>query len=232
MRMTSAARERRLFLVRALAAGLFCGAAPAVRGQLLGRIPAELPPGTSFYDIHGEVSVNGAPATLRSGITANDTVSTGRNSQAIFVVGKDAFLLREGSAFSMSGGGALVEGMRLATGAVLSVFGKSRHQLVTPAATIGIRGTGIYVESRPDESYVCTCYGTTEIVASGTAERETIESRHHDFPRYVLRSGSGRIRPAGFINHTDEELTLIEALVGRTPPFALFDSSYGGARRY
>lgn len=230
--MESAAQKRRLFLVRALAAGLFCGAAPAVRGQLLGKVPAELPPGTSFYDIHGEVSVNGAPATLRSRIAANDTVSTGRNSQAIFVVGKDAFLLRENSAFSMSGSGALVEVMRLATGAVLSVFGKGRHQLSTPTATAGIRGTGIYVESRPDQSYVCTCYGTTEIVAPGNAERETIESRHHDSPRYILGTGENRIRPAPFIDHTDEELTLIEALVGRTPPFALFDSSYGGARRY
>jgi hypothetical protein len=42
----------------------------------------------------------------------------------------------------------------------------------------------------------------------------------------------GRIEPAPFINHTDVELALIEALVGRAPPFSLFDEDYGGARRY
>jgi hypothetical protein len=49
----------------------------------------------------------------------------------------------------------------------------------------------------------------------------------------VLKPGAAkRIQPAPFINHTDLELTLIESLVGRTPPFALFDEGYGGARRY
>ena len=34
------------------------------------------------------------------------------------------------------------------------------------------------------------------------------------------------------INHTDEELLLIETLVGRVPPFALIDDGYGRSRRY
>jgi hypothetical protein len=109
------------------------------------------------------------------------------------------------------------------------VFGKSRHQIRTPTSTIGIRGTGVYVEAQPDLSYVCTCYGTTEISAQGGAT-ETVESKHHDAPKYV--TAKGEILTAGFINHTDEELMLIETLVGRTPPFALFDDNYGGPKRY
>ena len=43
---------------------------------------------------------------------------------------------------------------------------------------------------------------------------------------------SGRaIRPAPFINHTDQELMLIETLVGRTPPFVFPKSDYTGPRR-
>ena len=41
-----------------------------------------------------------------------------------------------------------------------------------------------------------------------------------------------RILSAPLINHTDQELALIEALVGRTPPFALFDQGYGTQKRY
>jgi hypothetical protein len=39
------------------------------------------------------------------------------------------------------------------------------------------------------------------------------------------------IRPAPFINHTDQELMLIEALVGRTPPFVFAGDEYSAPRR-
>jgi hypothetical protein len=124
--------------------------------------------------------------------------------------------------------------MRLATGALLSVFGAGTKSIVTSTAATGVRGTGLYVESEPERSYVCTCYGEVLISAADDANvSERIVSKHHDAPRYVLKAGAAkRIRPAPFINHTDVELALIEALVGRTPPFSLFDEDYGGARRY
>ena len=58
-------------------------------------------------------------------------------------------------------------------------------------------------------------------------------SKHHDRPIYILAEGpSGeRIRAAPFINHTDQELMLIEALVGRTPPFVFPGEQYQGPRR-
>ena len=39
------------------------------------------------------------------------------------------------------------------------------------------------------------------------------------------------IRNAPFINHTDQELMLIETLVGREPPFVFPKSDYQGPRR-
>jgi len=221
---------RRIFLLRALAAGLFA-ASPLVRADLLGNVPHELPAGKSIHSLNGVLRINGKTATTDTVIGSNDTLVTGHGSQAIFVVGKDAFILRENSELHLSGDNLLVDGLRLVTGALLSVFGKSRHNLTTPTATIGIRGTGLYVEAQPDLSYVCTCYGTTLIgTVADPANTETIESKHHDAPRYVQADGS--IRPAPFVNHTDEELMLIETLVGRTTPFALFDDSYGGPKRY
>jgi len=55
----------------------------------------------------------------------------------------------------------------------------------------------------------------------------------HDRPLYILGQGpAGRtIRDAPFINHTDQELMLIEALVGRTPPFVFPKDDYTGPRR-
>lgn len=217
--------SRRDFLIRLLATGLLA-TVPAARA---GKIPQKMPPGKSIFSLQGSLMVNGKPADLETLIQPNDLLKTGPGSQAIFVVGHDAFTLRENSELQLSAEGALVDGLRLATGALLSVFGKSRHKIQTPTSTIGIRGTGVYVEAQPDLSYVCTCYGTTEISAQGGVT-ETVESRHHDAPKYV--TSKGEILPAGFINHTDEELMLIETLVGRTPPFALFDDNYGGPKRY
>ena len=109
--------------------------------------------------------------------------------QLIFVVGKDAFILRSNGQLTLSPNdisepesnvkSALVNSLRLVTGKLLSVFGKSRHSISTPTATIGIRGTGVYVEADPEESYVCTCYGTTVISAiNDQASVETISSQH------------------------------------------------------
>ena len=55
---------------------------------------------------------------------------------------------------------------------------------------------------------------------------ESIVSVHHDAPRYVLAKlhKRRRIVAAPFKNPTDAELTLIESLVGRNPPFSLFDN--------
>jgi hypothetical protein len=221
---------RRQFLLRALAAGLFV-AAPTGYAEVLGKVPRPLPPGKSIYSLNGTLRVNGVVASEDTLIGANDTLHTESNSQAIFVVGHDAFILRENSELALSSEGKLVSGMRLVTGALLSVFGKSRHQLVTPTATIGIRGTGVYAEATAEVSYICTCYGVTEIASSSAPDnKQTITSKHHDDPRYI--TAAGEIQNAPFINHTDEELMLIETLVGRVPPFTLFDDSYGGPKRY
>lgn len=206
-------------------------ASPLARAGALGKVPSELPAGKSIYSLKGELQVNGQPASEDMLVSANDLLRTGPGSEAIFVVGKDAFILRENSELELSGENLLVDGLRLVSGALLSVFGKSRHHVATPIATIGIRGTGIYVEAQPEMSYVCTCYGTTEIGSvNQPANVETITSRHHNAPRYV--TVEGQILPAPFVHHTDEELMLIETLVGRVPPFALFDDSYGGPKRY
>ncbi len=230
-RSNEAEDPRRAFLLKALAAGVFAaGATSAAWAQFFGRKPQRLPPGQSVYEAIGAVTVNGQPATGATRIGATGRIETGNGAQLIFVVGFDAFLLRANSRLELAGDGVLVNTMRLATGALLSVFGAGTKRIVTTTSASGIRGTGIYVESEPERSYVCTCYGEVQISALDDANvSERIVSRHHDAPRYVTK---GRIQPAPFINHTDVELALIEALVGRTPPFSLFDEDYGGARRY
>ncbi|MCW5624611.1 MAG: hypothetical protein KIT73_07860 [Burkholderiales bacterium] len=228
---------RRQWLVRALAAGLLAGGMPRAGAQVGGQVPKPLPAGRSIYEVKGNVLVNGERATVGTRIAANDVIEVSSGGKLIFVVGTDAFILREKSRLQMTGTDGVVNLLRLTTGALLSVFGRTPKpkQLQGMTATIGIRGTGLYLEAEPDRTYVCTCYGRVDIAASDDpAINETITATHHDDPRYVFGPDARdkRIVPAPFKNHDDLELMLIEALVGRKPPFSLFDEGYGGPRRY
>lgn len=222
--MTDEAFEaRRRALLRWLGAGFFMlGVRPTVQAGALGDAPGPLPPERSIYRLDGDILVNGRTADEHTPIGANDRIQTGPGSQVIFAVGQDAFVLREHSELHLSGrDGLIVHGLRVVTGALLSVFGKREHEVQTHFATIGIRGTGVYVEAEAERSYVCTCYGRTQITAAGAPEQtESIASVHHDAPRYIGGEGAQRIQPAPVKNHSDDELALIEALVGRTPPFS------------
>jgi hypothetical protein len=232
---------RREFLVRALQLGLFAGGAGwqrAALADLFGSIPSKLPPGKSIFELHGDVRINGQPAHKEVVVNASDKISVGKGGHAVFAVGDSAFLVRENSDVEFSGSHFLVSGLRLLTGALLSVVGKRDDSngmgVSTPTVTIGIRGTGFYTEANPALTYFCTCYGVTNIVANADANStETIKSKHHDAPRYILATpvNGQHIIPAPFINHTDLELATLEALVGREVPFAVTSKSYERPRR-
>jgi hypothetical protein len=227
---------RRRLLLQALAAGVLGMGLPTryAQGQLLGKIPDKLPPGRSIYDMQGNVKVNDNVAVLETPVKPNDTVETGPDGRVAFVVGQDAFLLRGNSKLTVRGQGGIVETVQLYAGKLLSVFGKSRHQVRTPTAVVGIRGTGVYTEADPEQTYFCTCYGLVELFGANDPDsKETINAQHHDAPKYILASAPAgkRIRSAPFINHTDEELMIIEALVGRTVPFAFSSQDYQAPRR-
>lgn len=240
---------RRAFLVRALTLGLFAAGGrwlwpPGAHAMSAGL--RELPPGRSIHRIRGEVRINGVAATLDTPVGPTDTIETGPDGELVFAVGKDAFILRGDSRLELAPlapaaaarrdgppGDTIVAVLRLVTGKLLSVFGvrdaDEPLSLRTPVATVGIRGTGVYLESESERTYVCTCYGSTLLRArDDPAVTETVTSRHHDAPRYILAAGMGRrrIQPALVINHTDMELILIESLVGRRPPYPV------GQRRY
>ncbi len=226
---------RREFLVRALTLGLFATPNLAAMFQPVharGDIPEQLGPGRSVYRVEGDVTVDGAAATMQTLIGGNSLIKTGDRSRIIFAVASDAFILRSNSELRLeSADGFVIDAMRMVSGRILSVFGKREkpHTISSSTATIGVRGTGVYVESEADRSYVCTCYGATRIGANADPGASLdIVSEHHDNPVYILAAPDGGelIVPGPFINHTDAELALIEALVGRTPPFAYAGGGY------
>jgi len=117
----------------------------------------------------------------------------------------------------------VLAGFRLVTGALLSVFEPGgERRLRTATAMIGIRGTGIYLEAEKMRTYACTCYGEVELVpVDDPREAEVVRTTHHEQPRYIYAKGAPKmVTPAPMLNHADAELEMLEALVGRKPPFS------------
>ncbi|PIP81170.1 MAG: hypothetical protein COW84_01285 [Gammaproteobacteria bacterium CG22_combo_CG10-13_8_21_14_all_40_8] len=236
-------QSRRVFLKNSLSTAAWV--ATTTSGLLIpgtnvvAKLPSQLPLAKSIYELKGEVLVDGIIATNATLITPNSLVITRSNSYVIFKIGEDAHILRENSQIQLQGDGIIVSTLRLISGKILSVFGKREsskpYQLHTTTATIGIRGTGVYAESYTDSSYLCTCYGVVNIQANrDTTSQEIISATHHDSPRFILASGqSGKlIEPAPMKNHSDEELMLIETIVGRTAPLSFIKGYKKPRRRY
>lgn len=213
--------EHRRALLRALSAAGLLGAGGVMgfmqRALAAGANP--VPPG--LHRIRGDVTVNGQPARKGMLVSAGDTVATGPEAEALYVIGQDAFLQRESTVVRF-GKDAAAGFLRVIAGKLLSVFGKGGRRLEVPTATIGIRGTACYIEAEAARTYFCLCYGETEIVpAAAPHERTTYATTHHEHPLYIHNDPAmpTRMVPAEVINHTDAELTMLENLVGRWPPF-------------
>jgi hypothetical protein len=205
---------------------LLRAAAAVIAAQMAG-LRVALAAGSVEKGVHrvkGEVRVNGAPAKEGMDVKAGDIITTGRDSEVIFVTGRDAFLIRANSRVEVEGvlGALVLTGLRVVTGAILSVFAPGQPKtLRTATATIGIRGTAVYLEAEESRTYVCTCYGEAEIASVvDPGARETVRTRRHEQPRYVMGAGAPQmLMGAPVINHTDAELSMLEWLVGRRAPF-------------
>lgn len=173
------------------------------------------------HDLRGKVTINNRPATFRSDILPGDRIVTGNDGHFVFVMGQDAVMLRSRSELVIERHEESQGLLRLLTGAMGAVFGRGRpRQIVAGNATAGIRGTGVYTETRGDGTYFCTCWGTVDLAASeDAADRETVDSRRH-IARLIAASAKDgtRFRPTVFETHTDEEMDILEKCVGRRSP--------------
>ena len=122
-----------------------------------------------FRQIEGEVLLNGRRVSSEQmkgpegvSVPSDASISTGAQASAVFVIGRDAFLMRENSRVELNPNlldrkKNEISGFNLRSGAILSVFARNKRTLRTLSALIGIRGTGVYIETDSDKTYVCTC---------------------------------------------------------------------------
>jgi hypothetical protein len=197
---------RRRTFVQAAAAWTAMGGYGAAVAQQRGNV----------VDLRGDALLNGQPLRPGQFIQTGDDVQTGPDGYLVFAMGNSSFLVRQNSRLRLERGATLgtVSVLRLLTGAIVSVWKRGdNRQVVTPTLTAGIRGTGVYTEVGEDgRSYFCNCYGTVELSAG--RERTVSRSDYHQSFWAEVQPREGRmITPAGAINHTDEEVEMVAALI-------------------
>ena len=186
----------------------------------------DVPTFKGINSLIGNAMVNGTPAKAGTAVKPGDKVSTSDGSTAVLVVGKDAFLLRGSTTVTFQESKTrpgLVDTVLVTTGKILAVFAKRVDDMLTikvPHATVGIRGTGCYLEVVEARSYFCLCYGEAAVDGVGMAQPKILKTTHHENPVWLDdRGGVMKVEKADFVNHNDDELIMLEKLNGREPPF-------------
>ena len=137
------------------------GAMGAVSLLLGGCAPVTLCSGVR--KVTGEVLINGQritskqlTATGRLKVPNDASLSTGPDGSAVFVVGKDAFLLHKNSRVVLTPAASTkpneISGFQLSFGAILSVFARGKRMLRTPTAVIAIPGNRCLLGERLREN--------------------------------------------------------------------------------
>jgi len=164
---------------------------------------------------NGDVLVNSKPLTSSTKINLDDTIETKNGANIRFNIGADAFMAKENSRFKIEKSGS-AKTLDVITGGVLAVFKGKNHKVKTPNLTAGMRGTGIYTEVRDGKSYFCTCYGATDVSHAHSYAHKNLEATHHNM---IWVTDKMITNAKDMLGHTDEELRILESMVGRVPDF-------------
>lgn len=170
-------------------------------------------------EVMGELYVNGFRAPPGTTIKPGDQVLTGPDTRQSFAIGQDAFMIKPLTSLQIEGKG-FVSGLRVLTGGLLGVFGRGgTRTLRTATVTAGIRGTGVYVEASSIMSYFCTCYGEVDLECVTYGSKKRVKTDNHKANFIYGKIDSGRsIVDAPVVNHSNEELMMLEKMVGRVSP--------------
>ena len=177
-----------------------------------------------IQEISGDVYINKKLANQSSIIHAGDRLTVAYGARLVFSMSEDTYLMQEGSSLElMSDNNVVISGLRLLTGGLLSVFGSRQRttKIYTRTATIGIRGTAVYLNSQPEKLYFCTCYGKTHLDLGHNHIEHFEATHHHAFDVTGNSANSMKMTATAVTGHTDDELRLLERYADRKPMFGL-----------
>jgi hypothetical protein len=166
------------------------------------------------------VYVNNKSVTGNLASLNNDVVET-KAQQAVIKVQDDAFLIRPNSKLRFTKNRI----SEVISGSVHAAFGKKSDALKvkTTYGTISIRGTVTYieVENKFDRTYVCNCYGHTDLYNNSNQLIKSLKSDYHS-PAVMTAKGTVENSPYNVpLNHYDDHIEKLEEAANRQPRWKL-----------
>lgn len=180
-------------------------------------LPAQTFAGAGIHKLQGEVFIDNRQASADSRIQAGSRVVVAHDGALAFSIGQDAFLLKGGTAVELVGGTTL-SSLRLLTGSVLaSLETRSKpFRLVSSMAIVAVRGGAVYLSAEPHRLYTWIRYGESELRFG--RQRQLVSAS--DSAYEIVRDPAGMsMQSMQVLEQMDDELRVLESLVGRTPAF-------------
>jgi hypothetical protein len=186
----------------------------------------------SIVYIEGDVTMNGAPASVGDDVLPGAVLNTAKNSvcQVVFNT-KNIVHMASGTTLRFDPK-ALSRGATLRKGAVAMVLRKLaanpgdelRFSIRTSTAVAGVRGTCFFIAVEDeDNTYICACNGSIHVQGDANEFTRDLASSHHQEVR-VTRSSSGTtVSPAPLLYHTDGDVEAIAARISETIDWTTLD---------
>jgi len=158
----------------------------------------------------GSVLVNGKTAELGMSLHENDVLESGDDSLAELVFyNKNIMRLQANTTVSLGLQASVIQ-VNLKQGSLGAVFknlskleSSDSLRINTPVSSAGVRGTSIYVQASPDETYICDCNGVITLYDKEGRISETLEASHHEGRIIRLMGDLPIIMDGGMRYHDD-----------------------------
>ena len=168
--------------------------------------------------LQGNAWINGKPVHAGSTVHFGDHVLTGARASITIILDENVYRLGKRASLTLP----TVEKrgkLSLLYGALVAVFRHHSHKTIyTGTAVLGVRGTGFYLNSKFDETYLCLCYGDVDLADAENLNKQAhIHAEHHNavvFDHQTLEIRGNQ----PMLDHQDVGLFELEALAGRVPP--------------
>ncbi len=207
-------RKHKKFSVRILAGLLIASLAACGAPEAL-HLKTSQESLVTVVSVSGQVVKSGKPVSAGEPMSVGETIMVDEHGSAILKI-------KDRASIQLKNSGKLVIDeisdsivIMLDYGSLMSVVSPvgKKFQLVTPAATVGVRGTAFYVEARGiDQTYVCLCEGTLQIKTESGVQEIHSDDRSHHHPVLIAPDKNGRtaVEPAEMLNHTNDDISALE----------------------
>lgn len=188
-----------------------CGATPRVTPNSVAVI----------VSLHGAGTKSGLPILPGDGVEVGETLIADEGSAMVVKIKNAAAVeMKNSSKLIFETVGDTIQlsldyGSMLTTVRPAEAGGPRLFVLATPSATVGVRGTTFYTESRAiDQTYMCLCDGAIDVeTRTDTGNMRTTPGKHMAVTIAPDFAGAFKLTPAKMMGHTDADISALQKIL-------------------